>query len=276
MTGQSKKVERGEGEYKMAEVKSLKQDKLRGIFLFENTDHTYLNTLRRIITNRVPVMAIDEVKFMENGSAMYDEQIALRLGLVSLTTDLESYFVRDKCKCKGEGCARCTLDLTLNKAGPCTVYASDLKSKDPAVKPMFPNTPITKLLEGQTLKFEAKAILGTGKVHAKFVPGLMFYTSVPKFKVKDAKEAKKLVEESNKVLESDGKKLALSDYSKTDFALSLVEDHPDAVEVEMSSTDYVVTIESWGQLSVKELMSRAIEVLDEELDELEAEIKDLK
>jgi len=260
----------------MVEIKSLKQDKLKGVFLFEDANHTYLNTLRRIIVNRVPVMAVDEVKFLENSSAMYDEQIALRLGLLSLTTDLESYFVRSKCKCKGEGCARCTLDLTLNKAGPCTVYASDIKSKDPAVKPVFPQTPITKLLDGQTLKFEAKAILGIGKTHAKFIPGLLFYTHVPKFKVKDVKEAKKIAEESNGVLECDGKKLTLNDYSKSDFALSLVEDHQDAVEVEMSSTDIIVTIESWGQLSVKELMSRAVEVFDAELDELETEIKDLK
>lgn len=259
----------------MAEVKAIKQDKLKGLFLFENTDHTYLNTIRRLITNRVPTMAIDEVKFLENGSAMYDEQVALRLGLIPLTTDIESYMMKNKCKCKGEGCARCTLDLTLNKIGPCTVLASDMKSKDPAVKPAFPNLPITKLLEGQTLKFEAKAILGFGKMHAKFVPGLMFYTSVPKFKVNDAKEAKKIAPESNGVLEFDGKKLTLKDYSKADFAVSLVEGN-EAVEVEMSNEDYIVTIESWGQLSIKELVSRAIEVLDEELEELETEAKELK
>lgn len=260
----------------MVEVKSIKQDKLKGIFLFGDTSYTYLNTLRRIIANRVPVMAVDEVKFLENSSAMYDEQIALRLGLVPLTTDLDSYMVRGKCKCKGEGCARCTLDLTLNKAGPCTVYASDLKSKDPAVKPVFPNMPITKLLEGQTLKFEAKAILGSGKMHAKFVPGFMFYVNLPKFKVKDAKEAKKIAEDSNGVLECDGKKLSLADYSKADFALSLLEEHSDVADVDLSGTDYIVTIESWGQLSIKELMSRAIEVFDSELDELEEDIKGLK
>lgn len=258
----------------MAEVKAIKQDKFNGVYLFEDTTHTYLNTLRRLMNNRVPVMAIDEVKFLENSSAMYDEQVALRLGLISLTTDLDSYMI--KSQCKGEGCARCTLDITLNKAGPCTVYASDLKSKDPAVKAVFLNTPITKLLEGQTLKFEAKAILGNGKTHAKFVPGFMFYINVPKFKVKDAKEAKKIAEESKGVLECDGKKLSLADYSKADFAVSLLENNPDVAEVEMSDNDFIVTIETWGQLSLKELMSRTIEVFDAELDELESEIKDLK
>ena len=260
----------------MVEVKAIKQDKFKGVYLFEDATHTYLNTLRRLMNNRVLVMAIDEVKFLENSSAMYDEQVALRLGLISLTTDLDSYMEKSKCKCKGEGCARCTLDITLNKTGPCTVYASDLKSKDPAVKAVFPNTPITKLLDGQTLKFEAKAILGNGKTHAKFVPGFMFYINVPKFKVKDAKEAKKIAEESNGVLECDGKKLSLVDNSKADFAVSLVENNPDAVEVEMLTNDFIVTIESWGQLSLKDLMSRTIEVFDAELDELESEIKDLK
>ena len=131
-------------------------------------------------------------------------------------------------------------------------------------------------MDGQTLKFEAKAILGNGKTHAKFVPGFMFYINVPKFKVKDAKEAKKIAEESNGVLECDGKKLSLVDNSKADFAVSLVENNPDAVEVEMLTNDFIVTIESWGQLSLKDLMSRTIEVFDAELDELESEIKDLK
>lgn len=260
----------------MAEVKSLKQDKLKGVFLFEDTNHTYLNTLRRLIINRVPVMAIEEVKFIENGSAMYDEQVALRLGLVPLTTDLESYSLKSECKCKGVGCARCTLDITLNKAGPCTVLASDLKSKDPAIKPAFPNLQITKLAEGQSLKFEAKAVLGSGKNHAKFIPGLLFYTKVPKFKVNDAKEAKKLAEESNGVLELDGKKLVLKDYTKSDFAVSIVENNKDAVEIEWNEKDYIVTIETWGQLSIKDLMAKTIDVFDAELDELETEIKGIK
>jgi len=104
-------------------------------------------------------MAIDEVTFIENGSALYDEIIANRLGLIPLETDLESYFEKSKCKCKGAGCARCQLTLTLNKTGPCMVYAEDLKSKDPKIKPVYPKTPIVKLLDGQTLKFEAVAII---------------------------------------------------------------------------------------------------------------------
>jgi len=248
---------------------------MKGLFLFTGTSHVYLNTLRRTIINRVPVMAIDEVTFLDNGSAMYDEQIALRLGLIPLVTDLESYNVRSKCKCKGAGCARCTLNITLNKVGPCTVFASDLKPKDPAIKPVFPNMPIIKLLDGQKLKFEAKAILGIGKDHAKFIPGALFYTNLPKFKVKNAKEAKKVMDASNDVLKLDGKKLVLLDYGKSDFAISLVEEYPDAAEIEFSDKDYIVTIESWGQLSIKAMMAETINMLNEELEELEEAIKDI-
>jgi len=144
-------------------------------FTLKGVTSAYANTLRRLMLGNVPTMAIDEVTFIKNGSVLYDEILAHRLGLVVLKTDLESYKLPQECSCGGVGCPQCQLKLKLNVEGPATVYASDLKSEDPSVKPVYPKTIIAKLLEGQKLELEAKAILGTGNDHAKWSPGLVWY-----------------------------------------------------------------------------------------------------
>ena len=104
-----------------------KEDKV--IFLITDTEAYIVNALRRIIIEEVPTMAIEDVTFIKNQSALYDEIIAHRLGLIPLTTDLKSYNLPSECKCKGKGCAQCQLKMVLEAKGPCTVYAENIKSK---------------------------------------------------------------------------------------------------------------------------------------------------
>lgn len=258
------------------EIKKVHFSKEYARFVLNGTTSAYVNTIRRLIVNRVPTMAIDEITFIENGSALYDEILANRLGLVPLTTDLSSYFEKAKCKCKGSGCARCQLKITLNKTGPCMVYAGDLKSKDPKVKPVYPKMPIVKLLEGQSLKFEATAILSNGKEHTKFAPGLAYYQGYPKFNIKASKNAKKAVEQCpKKILKLDGKKLKVVDELKCDLCKAC-EAVCEGIRVEGSDKNFIFTLESWGQLSIKEVFSEAVRIFDEELDELGTAIKKLK
>ena len=171
------KAEKEEEESKMEQIK--KEGKT--VIKIKATP-AFANMLRREIMENVPTMAIENIEFRENGSALYDEIIAHRLGLLPLSTDLKSYVLPSKCKCQGEGCARCQLKMTLTSKGPCTSYASEIKSKDPNVKPVYPKTPIVKLLKGQELELEATAVLGQGKDHSKFVPGIAFYHHAHEFK----------------------------------------------------------------------------------------------
>ena len=135
------------------QLKLLHKEENKVVFLIKDTDPYIINALRRNIMEEVPTMSIEEVTFNKNQSALYDEIISNRLGLIPLTTDLKGYNFTEDCKCKGKGCARCELKLVLEAKGPCTVYAENLKSKDPKVKPVYPDMPITKLLKRHNIKF---------------------------------------------------------------------------------------------------------------------------
>ncbi|MFH1174726.1 MAG: DNA-directed RNA polymerase subunit D [archaeon] len=145
---------------------------------FTITDATpsYMNALRRLATKEVPVMAIDDVEMKKNSSILYDEIIAHRVGLLALTTDLKGYQLLPVDHKGDEFVNNAMVKFVLSAKGPGTVYAKDLKSKDPAIKPVYPKTPIVKLLDDQELQFEAIAILGKGKTHAKWDSGLAWYT----------------------------------------------------------------------------------------------------
>ena len=168
----------------MMQVKLVKNEKEKLQIRIIGVQAAYVNALRRYFQFEVPTMAIEDVEFRANNGILYDEMIAHRVGLLPLKTDLQSYNLKNECKCKGTGCAQCELKLTLKTVGPKTVYAADLKSKDPKVKPVFPQTPITKLLDGQELTFEATAVLGLGKEHSKWSTGLVFYKDNPTITIK--------------------------------------------------------------------------------------------
>lgn len=258
-------------------LETLHADKYEGMFVVTGTTVAYMNALRRFIVNKVPTMAIEDVTFAENGSALYDEMLGHRLGLVPFKTDLKGYNVRARCKCKGAGCARCQLTMTVNKTGPCIVYADNIKTKDPKVVPFYPKMPLVKLMEGQVLKAEMTATLSCGKDHIKFSPGLVFYRGYPIFKIKESKDAKACVDACpKKILKLDGKKLKVTEESKCDLCMACVDACPEAIQVEGSTEDFIMAIESWGQLTIKEILSTAIEEFNMELDELEEEIKEIK
>jgi len=149
------------------------------IFTLSDSNPAYANALRRTISSETPTMAIASVEFRKNTSTLYDEQLAHRLGLIVLESDLSSYNLPEKCSCKGEGCAQCQLKIILSVKGPCTVTAKDLESQDPKIKPVFNDSMIVPLIKGQEIQLEATAKLGIGKEHTKWSPGLCFFRFKP-------------------------------------------------------------------------------------------------
>ena len=246
-------------------------------YLIEDAGYVFANTLRRLIIDEVPTMAIEDVEIHKNGSALYDEIIAHRLGLIPLKTDLK-YVMPNECTCKGEGCAKCTVTFTLKKKGPATVYAEDLKSSDPKVKPVYPKMIITKLLKDQELVLEAKAVLGQGKDHVKFSPGMAYYRFQPIINIKNGKcenanECAKVC--PKKVLEVKSGKLSINKKNemKCDLCEACTDKCPACIEVKPNEKNIIFSIESWGQLKNKQIFETAIEQMDKKIVELQKLIK---
>ena len=257
------------------EIKILNKTQDKLVFTVNGINSTLANTLRRLMAVEVPVLAIDLVEFTKNSSALYDEIIAHRLGLVPLKTDLKSYDLKDECKCKGKGCALCELKLTLKAEGPGIVYASQLKSADPKVVPAYPDLPIVELAKKQALEFTATAILGKGKTHAKFSPGLIYYRGYPMFDVKDKSKLKKVEEELKDVITVKNDNVVVKDILKWNERYEEILDIND-VQVNNSKENFIFYVESWGQLKPEEIVKKAFKVFEEKLDDFEAKLKKAK
>lgn len=235
----------------MVELKLLNKTNEKIQFLIKGTNTAFVNALRRIIIHKVPTLAIDEVIIKTNSSALFDETLSHRLGLIPLKTDLKSYTLFSECKCKGEGCEHCQVILKLKAKGPCTVYAKDIKSNDPKVVPIYGRTPITKLLENQEINFQAIAILGQGIDHIKFSPGLAFYQGYPIKILKDEKEIP--------FKGTDKEALKTANFL-----------------VEGSKEDFIFTIETFGQLRPEQIMNKAVEIFHKKLKDLDKAISKIK
>lgn len=125
--------------------------------------YNFVNSLRRVIMTSIPTFAVDSVTFYDNTSAMFDEYIAHRIGLIPLKGPKS--FEADE-----------EVLFSLNETGPKTVYSKELKSSGDA-DIANDNIPIIKLAQGQTLRVDAKAKVGTGRTSAKYQAGLASYTA---------------------------------------------------------------------------------------------------
>jgi DNA-directed RNA polymerase subunit D len=169
------------------EILEEKADSLR--FILRDSSPAFANALRRGMLADVPVMAIEDVIFLENTSVMYDEILAHRLGLVPLKTDLDAYVPREECDCKSDlGCAKCTASFVLEAEATdqtITVYSGDLKAATETV-PTSDRIPVVKLAPGQKVKLEAYARLGRGSEHAKWqAASVAAYRYMPKVTLHD-------------------------------------------------------------------------------------------
>lgn len=260
-------------------IKIISKEKEHFSFILSNVKPSFANALRRSMMNEVPVMAIEDVEIKKNSSALYDEVLAHRLGLVVLDTDLKSYNLPGNCKCNGEGCARCQVEILLKVKGPKTVYASDLKSKDPKIVPIYPQTVIAKLLKDQQIELIATAVLGRGKEHAKWSSCLSIYRNIPEIEIGKVDNPEEVAGKCPlKLFEVKAGKLKLvKDY---ELKCHLCEACQDAskgkVKVAYKEDSFLFIVEPWGQLDPKSIIKRAVEELDEKSEDFIKQIKALK
>ena len=209
------------------------------------------NAIRRSV-GEVPTLAIDEVEIYKNDSALYDEFLAHRLGLVPLVTEKS---MTGKTK----------IDLKLTKTGPCTVYSGDLKGNAEVV---HKDIPLTILGEEQKVELVGTAVLGLGVNHAKYNPGLCFYRHI--LEIKSSSEIDKWFQKSKGLIkpEKSGSKWIC------DLPEAVVDDiikiDKEAVK---ESNEMLFVVESYGNMPAKDIFNKAILALKDNLDEFEKALK---
>ncbi len=240
------------------------------VFVLDGATPAFANALRRLMISEVPTLAVEWVDFHTNGSVLFDEIIAHRLGLIPLVFDPKKLNPKDSCKCGGKGCPLCEVVFALEKKGPAMVRSGDLRSSNRAVKPTSPNFPIVELLKDQSIKFEARAQLGTGRQHAKWQAASASYQYYPELEVSrdcSLHDLRKCVSECPKgVLTLKGNKLTLKDPVRCDLCLKC-ESVTDGVKVRADPNRFIFRVETVSGLSPAEIVGQAGEILQAKAEE---------
>lgn len=254
------------------EIKNRTDDQIT--FIIEGVDVSLVNALRRICMVEVPTMAIETVEILKNDARIFDEALAHRLGLVPLTTDLESLILPEDCDCENH-CPRCSVSLVLEGKGPQTLHSGDLKSEDPNLKPVYETIPLVKLKDGEEVVLQAIAQLGIGKDHAKWQPtSTCAYKHYPQITIDNDKceACLQCVEECPRsVLEYDEKKKSIKvvDLENCSLCRTCEKDcQNQAITVDIIKDKFIFHIESDGSLSPTEILSRASDILASKADKI--------
>ncbi len=242
--------------------------------LFEDTKPYFVNAIRRTLIADIPKLAIETVTIYDNTSALFDEIIAHRLGLIPLPTHLDLLNFRKECSCGGKGCPSCTVHYTLSKEGECIVYSGDLRPEDPMWAVVDKNIPIVKLLKNQRLILEAEAELGIGKNHAKWqvVCGIGYkYHPVIEIDAEKCNLCGACVEACPRdILEIKRKKLSIKKIENCILCKSCMEAcKKDAIEVWGDENRIIMQYETDGSLTAKDALKEALKILHKKYEELE-------
>ena len=195
------------------------------------------NAIRRSVLE-IPIMAIDEVEITKNDGALYDEILAHRIGLIPIKTG-----------------ANKEIKFKLQVKGPKMVVSGDFKPSTDAED----NLPIVLLDKDQEVEVIGEARLGKGIDHIKYSPGLMYYKHSLDEELLDYLH----IDENGKANynEEEMKNKGLSEDK-----INKIKSFKEALELEFR-------IESWGQIEVKDIFIKAVDVLSGNLKQLDKAVK---
>lgn len=212
---------------------------------------TLANSIRRYVS-QIPILAVDELEIKRNDSALYDEAIAHRIGLVPL---------------KMKKSAKKEEKLKLDVKGEKTVYSEDLKGN---ISVVYKKIPITVLKSGQKIKLTATVKSGKGTEHSKYSPGLIFYREIVEMTldksllddVKSACPGADIKEKGDRIIITDNKKKEIADVCEGIASKSGKKPETEKKE------GLVITVESFGQMSPEDIFKESIDALKKDLKDL--------
>jgi DNA-directed RNA polymerase alpha subunit len=219
-------------------IKTINYDKEKQKINFTTDMQINLaNAIRRSVLE-IPIMAIDEVEITKNDSALYDEILAHRIGLIPIKTG-----------------ANKEIKFKLQVKGPKMVVSGDFKPSTDAED----NLLIVLLDKDQELEVVGEARLGKGIDHIKYSPGLMYYKHSLDEELLDYLH----ISEDGK---ADYDEEEMKNKGLSEDKISKIKSFKEALELEFG-------IESWGQIEVKDIFIKAADVLSDNLKELDKAVK---
>ena len=248
-----------------------------------------VNAIRRTLLADIPKLAIEDVEFhlgpirdeatgkdYDSSTSMFDEAVALRLGLLPIPTDLSQFHRKSECSCGGAGCPHCQVMYSVDKKGPCTVYAKDVVPLgDASLAILEPNVPIVRLGARQALLAYATAVVGTAREHAKWqvAHGVGMHPR-PHIKIQRKEGCSEACLKRTaascpvKILEFAGGKLSVTDETKC-IDCGACEDSCEhgSVQVEPDTERFFLRFETDGSLTAREALRFALKDLKRRLEE---------
>ena len=242
-------------------------------FVLDGADIALANSLRRIMISEVPTMAVHWIDVHHNNSALFDEVISHRMGLIPIKFDPKKFSFSEDCKCKGKGCPLCQVAFIIDKKGPCVVKSGDMKSSDKKVEPADPGVPIVELLEGQKIKLEAVARMGKGIDHSRHQAANATYQYYPEIKVTGGSVAVKAAVSKcpDGAVTAKGTKIEIKDLSKSDIIRSCLGE-AEGVDVKGNENKLIFRVESISGLDPEDIVIKAADILMEKAEEFKKKL----
>ena len=269
-------------------VKLRQNEKFFAQVEFTDVNYSFVNSIRRSLVSMVPCLAIHEVDFhmgslgayvdeesgeekeYESISAMFNEIVAHRIGMLPIPTDEKT--IEAFGDSIGDDSKQPDIMYSLHKQGPCTVYSGDLEPVNGDTSLTIPETsvPIVKLAEGQAILVYAKAKMGTAQQHAKWQTAVAprFYQA-PTLTVSSGKGSKTVIDVVGKAnFKKKGKNHIIEDPVKAHQAIKKLEslwndeDAQKAMTITRNKTHFILEFETTGAMEAKLALEQALKSLD--------------
>ena len=269
-------------------VKLRNNEKYFAQIEFEDVNYSFVNSIRRSLVSMVPCLAIHEVDFhmgslgsyveeesgeekeYESISAMFNEIVAHRIGMLPIPTDEKT--IEAFGDSIGDESNQPDIMYSLHKQGPCTVYSGDLEPVSGDTSLVIPESsiPLVKLAEGQAILIYAKAKMGTAKQHAKWQTAVAprFYQA-PTLTVSSGKGSKTVISTVGKEnFKKKGKYHIIEDPVKAHEAIKKLEalwndeDAQKAMNIKRNKTHFILEFETTGAMEAKLALEQALKSLD--------------
>jgi DNA-directed RNA polymerase subunit D len=279
-------------------VKVRKMDDYYAQVEFKDVNYSFVNSVRRSLISMVPCLAIHEIDFhmgslgsyideesgeereYESTSAMFNEIISHRIGMLPIPTDEET--INAFGNTIDDDAKQPDIMYSLHKQGPCTVYSSDLEpvNSDNSLTIPESSVPIVKLGEGQAILVYARAKMGNARRHAKWqcVVAPRFYQA-PTLRVAPGKGSKTVLDTVGKSkFKKKGKGHVIEDPIEAHEALKVLEqlwndeDAQSAIEVSAKKDHFVFEFETNGAMKAKLALGQALKALDKHCNEFMSDI----